>query len=452
MSYSEREQLKPSQMVALVDDNPQIREIYQLELEQAGFYCLVTESLAGLYDLINENNIDLILLDNFLKNESGIAAIPEIKKRAKNSRIIVLTRSSSPDNVVRAIKNGAYDFIGKNTSAKDVVSKLRKYPFPITTSEVNPTDPFANIGLLGKSRAMHDLSEDIIKIAKHDIDVIIVGETGTGKELIAKAIHRLSGKRSQIPMLTVNCAALTPALLESELFGSRKGAFTDAKEDRKGIFEAADGSTLFLDEIGELPLPLQGKLLRAIQEKEILPVGSTKPIKINARIVAATNRNLKREIAEGRFREDLYYRLSVVTLYTCPLRERTDDIEELADFFLNLMTSRYQSKHLQLTKSQLKVLKRYHWPGNVRELKNVIERSVLMSDKDLALRMDSQASEDKQINSEEMPLNYANYKVNCERTYLKKLMDVSKGNLAEASRISGLHRPSIYRMLKRLKN
>ena len=453
MDFAEKDNSRTSQTVVFVDDNADVRELYRLELQQAGFHCMLSASLSELYDLIEKESIDLILLDNYLKSESGIEAIPEIIRRAPSSRVIVLTRSSSPDNIVKAIKNGAYDFIAKSTSAKEVVSKLKQVQ-PSFKPIPDNLKPFSGIGLVGKSKPTLDLLEDIKKVAKYDIDILISGETGTGKELVAKAIHKLSGKRSKNPMLTVNCAALTPAILESELFGVRKGAFTDAKEDRKGIFEAADQSTLFLDEIGELPQTLQSKLLRAIQEKEILPVGSTRPIKINTRIIAATNRNLKKEISLGRFREDLFYRLSVVTLYTCPLRERTDDIEELAFFFFNTMTQRYKLQHLRLLKNHINILQQYHWPGNVRELKNVIERSVLMSDRKLGLRMDSETDntvENNVPNGPDMHLNYSDYKINCERTYLKNLMDISKGNLTEASRISGLHRPSIYRMLKRLR-
>ncbi|MFK7824072.1 MAG: sigma 54-interacting transcriptional regulator [Oligoflexales bacterium] len=279
--------------------------------------------------------------------------------------------------------------------------------------------------------------------------------TGTGKELVAKAVHMLSGKRSKKPMISVNCAAFSQSILEAELFGVRKGAFTDAKEDRKGIFEVADQSTLFLDEISDLPLNLQSKLLRAIQEQEIYPVGSTKPIKIDIRIIAATNSDLKSEIKNGRFRQDLYYRLSVLTLYTRPLRERKDDIKELSNFFLNKFSQNFKIQHLRFTDAQHKALQGYSWPGNVRELRNVIERSVLMSDDNLILKMEneedavSEFAHPKQINKS---LNYTDFKLKSEHAYLKMLMEASKENFAEAARISGLHRPSIYRMLKRVKD
>ena len=308
--------------------------------------------------------------------------------------------------------------------------------------------------MLGKSKIMESVFATVEKVAPTDATVIIIGESGTGKELVARAIHQLS-KRRNSTFEALNCAAIPETLLESELFGHKRGAFTDAKADRKGIFEVCSDGSLFLDEIGETPLGIQAKLLRVIQEKQITPLGSSKSMSINTRIIAATNRDLEDEVARGRFRDDLYFRLNVISVFLPPLRERPEDIDILVNAFIDRFNERYRRNVKHAGRDILARLELYGWPGNVRELQNAVERAVVLT-KDDELHIEDimqrklKPCSTAGASSQEFPtLCYLEAKEAFERVFLQKVLSAAKGSIAEAARLSGRYRSDIYRLMER---
>lgn len=313
---------------------------------------------------------------------------------------------------------------------------------------------FEDLKIVGCSGPMQSLCSKISKLNDIDSTVLILGESGTGKELFARAIQRNSNRREEA-FIAINCAALSETLLESELFGFRKGAFTDAKSNRKGYFETCSEGTLFLDEIGEMSPTTQAKILRVIQEKEFIPLGSCQPISINTRIIAATNRDLKKEMKEGRFRADLYYRIAVLTLIIPPVRKRKEDIPLLIKYFSNFYADKFHKKIKKPKQNVLVKASSYDWPGNVRELQNAVERAVVLSDEgnlsldDLLELSDDEKVADSPHQSEDLQLVYSIAKKHFEQRYIENLLFVSKGNIAEASRLSNQYRHSLYRLIKK---
>ncbi len=363
----------------VVDDERAIRDACREVAQSLGFSTSVADSAEHAYRLLDTQGIDVVLLDLKLPGAGGLEALRQIKARRPDAIVIVVTGYATVQSAVQAMKNGAYDFVTKPFSMDElkllldrVSSHLKlKTENRMLREKIKSKQGFGSI--IGRAPDMEKLYRIIAKAAHSSHPVLILGESGTGKELVARSIH-FSGPYRDKPFIPVDCGSLVPTLIESELFGYVKGAFTGAVQSKEGLLAIAEGGTVFLDEVGELPIDLQAKLLRAIQEKEIRPVGSTKQIPINVRILAATNRDLEQAVAQGTFRRDLYFRLNVLSLRIPPLRERRQDIPLLTAHFLERQ-ERTSGQRRTLADEALKVLLAYDWPGNVRELENCLERA-----------------------------------------------------------------------------
>ena len=379
--------------VLVVDDDSGIRRSLTRLLENSEHTtsqaCDGEQALA----LLQQEAVDLILLDIKMPRSNGLEVLKEIKKLDPKVPVVIMTAHGTTSTAIEAIKGGAYDYILKPFDIPALLDLVRKALEASAAMKhhvaVAPLDHAqeAPESLVGKSQAMQEVYKMIGRIAQSDITVLLEGESGTGKELVARAIYHHS-LRNQKPFLAVNCAAIPEALLESELFGHERGAFTDAKTLRIGKFEQCHGGTIFLDEIGDMSLPTQSKVLRVLQDKEFQRVGGTENIKVNVRVLAATHRDLLKGITEGKFRQDLYYRLNVLIIKLPPLRDRKADVPLLAHYFLNKFQP--AGRHFTLTAASLEKLKQYDWPGNVRELENVLKRAMVVSKKDVLIQGDFQ--------------------------------------------------------------
>lgn len=370
----------------VVDDEPNYLIILSELLSEEGFEVFTAENGVKALRIVQNTDLDLILTDMQMPHISGLELLKEVKKINRDIPVIMITAYGEVEKAVAAMQAGAFNYLTKPFKNDELIANINKAVehYSILTEnrrlrdEVKDRYSFAN--MIGKNKQMQNLYSMIEKVAPTQASVLITGESGTGKELVARAIHFLS-LREKKPFISVNCAALPANLLESELFGHEKGAFTGATALRKGRFELADNGTLFLDEIGELDLGLQSKLLRILQEKTFERVGGVTELRVDVRIVAATNKDLKEEVDQGKFREDLYYRLNVLQLNIPPLRERSDDIPLLATHFLNKFSAQLQRPNLEISPAAMRVLIGLPWEGNVRELENTIERaSILCSD------------------------------------------------------------------------
>ena len=363
----------------VVDDERAIREACREVAQSLGFNTSVAESAEHAFRVLEAQGVDVILLDLKLPGTGGLEALRQFKARRPDAVVIVVTGYATVQSAVQAMKNGAYDYVTKPFSMDElklllerVASHLKlKTENRMLREKIKSKQGFGSI--VGRAPEMEKLYRIIAKAAHSSHPVLILGESGTGKELVARSIH-FSGPYRDKPFIPVDCGSLVPTLIESELFGYVKGAFTGAAQSKQGLLAIAEGGTVFLDEVGELPVDLQAKLLRAIQEKEIRPVGGTKQIPINVRILAATNRDLEQAVAQGTFRRDLYFRLNVLSLRIPPLRERRQDIPLLAAHFLERQ-ARASGQERMLADDALKVMLAYDWPGNVRELENCLERA-----------------------------------------------------------------------------
>jgi two-component system response regulator HydG len=367
----------------IVDDERSVREVCREVSQSLGFNASVADSAEQAYRQLEAQNIDVILLDLKLPGAGGLEALHRIRERRPEAVIIVVTGYGTVQSAVQAMKNGAYDYMTKPFSMEElrlllerVSAHLRlKTENRMLCEKIKSKQGFGNI--VGRAPEMEKLYRIIAKAAHSTHPVLILGESGTGKEMVARSIH-FSGPFRDKPFIPVDCGSLVPTLIESELFGYVKGAFTGAVQSRDGLLAIAEGGTVFLDEVGELPVDLQAKLLRAIQEREIRPVGSTRRIAINVRILAATNRDLEQAVSQGTFRRDLYFRLNVLSLRIPPLRERRQDIPLLAAHFLERV-SRTSGQERTLSDESMRALLAYDWPGNVRELENCLERACALT-------------------------------------------------------------------------
>ena len=367
----------------IVDDDRAIRESCREVSQTLGFNTCAAESAEHAYRLLDAHNIDVVLLDLKLPGAGGLEALHQIRQARPDAVVIVVTGFGTVESAVQAMKNGAYDYVTKPFTLDElkllldrVATHLKlKTENRMLREKIKSKQGFGSI--VGRAPEMEKLYRIIAKAAYSTHPVLILGESGTGKEMVARAIH-FSGPFHDKPFIPVDCGSLVPTLIESELFGYVKGAFTGAAQAKDGLLAIAEGGTVFLDEVGELPVDLQAKLLRAIQEKEIRPVGSTKRVPINVRVLAATNRDLEQAVAQGTFRRDLYFRLNVLSLRIPPLRERRQDIPLLAGHFLERL-SRTSGQPRTLSDDALKVMLAYDWPGNVRELENCLERACALT-------------------------------------------------------------------------
>ncbi|NCO60707.1 MAG: hypothetical protein COZ70_04565 [Deltaproteobacteria bacterium CG_4_8_14_3_um_filter_51_11] len=373
--------------VLVVDDEKNMRHMLELMLGKAGYPSRSAADGMEALDLMDKTDFEFILCDLRMPRMDGMTFLMRAREKFPDKTYIMMSAYGTLETALEAMKKGAYDYISKPFKTDEVLLTLKKAEererlkaentmLRTRISEIEKKYSFNNI--IARSEVMARVFELVKTVADHDTTVLITGESGTGKELIAKAIHS-SGGRAKYPLVTVNCGGIPSGLMESELFGFKKGAFTDAVRDKPGLFEQANGGTLFLDEIGELPYPLQVKLLRVIQEREITPLGGSHAVKVDVRLLTATSRNLDIETAEGRFREDLYYRINVLRIHLPPLRERRGDIPLLAGYFISLFNAKLGKSIEGLSSETVPLLMEYQWPGNVRELENIMEKAVLLA-------------------------------------------------------------------------
>ncbi|HKO88599.1 MAG TPA: sigma 54-interacting transcriptional regulator [Burkholderiales bacterium] len=429
--------------VLVVDDDPDILKLLSLRLTTAGYATQAASSGEQALGAIAISRPDVVITDLKMGGMDGLALFEAIQRQMPTLPVIILTAYGTIPEAVEATKRGVFGFLPKPFDGKMLLDQVAQ---AVRTSAVgNGAGEKWRSELVTASPQMDALLHQAKLIAQSDASVLINGASGTGKELVARAIHRAS-KRSEAPFVAVNCAAIPENLLESELFGHRKGAFTGAVYDHKGLFQSAEGGTIFLDEIGDMPLNLQAKLLRALQEREVRPVGSAQAVPIDVRIVSATHRDLEASVKEGQFREDLYYRLNVVSLTIEPLSARREDIVPLAKHFLSTVSQRYNKDVKTFAPDAMEALISAPWPGNVRQLQNVIEQAVALATSPIipaALIQSALRSEPSGMT----PLDEA--KRAFERDYLIRILRITSGNVTQAARLARRNRTEFYKLLDR---
>ncbi len=435
----------------IVDDEEIVRQSLKAWFLEDGYEIDIAEDAEAALRLYEKNKYDLILLDIKMPGMSGMDLLIKLKEFDPDAIIILITAYASVSSAVKALKNGAYDYITKPIDP-DELSHLVKnalYQKILKDENIQLKTSIEEIikpdNLIGDSPKMKEVYSLIHTVSQTDTTVLILGESGTGKELVAKAIH-LNSKRKYFPLVTVNCGALPESILESELFGHEKGAFTGAHYKRKGKFEMANGGTIFLDEIGTISQKVQIELLRVIETKEFMRVGGSETIKSDFRIIAATNENLQNLVNSGQFREDLFYRLNVFNIQLPPLRERGDDILLLADYFLNKFSNAMNKKISSFDKEAIKFMQDYYWPGNVRELENAIERAVVVSHKnkitldDLPFRV-IQNAKDEPITERSLEA--------IEKKHIEKILQDNNWNISKSAEELQIDRVTLYNKIKK---
>lgn len=445
--------------ILIVDDEPSIREFLEVLLTKHGHQARSAESLAETRAALASSVPDLVITDFRLGRESGLDVVREVRALSLPPEVIVVTAYGTPASAVEAMRQGAYDYVTKPFDNDELLllveRAIEKRSLRAENRRLRTTALTSGV-FVGQSPAMQQVWAVVQKVAPTRATVLITGESGTGKEVVARAIH-LESPRAAHPFLPVNCGALAEGVLESELFGHVKGAFTGATSDRQGILVAAGEGTVLLDEVGELPLGTQVKLLRVLQERKVKPVGSSREVPFNARIVAATNRNLEAEVHAGRFREDLLFRLNVITIEVPPLRHRREDIAELAGFFLERIAIELSRPRLSLSSEAIEALRNYAFPGNVRQMQNIIERAATLSDSDeLALSTLPPLVQGTAVPLEAEPdlslptgFSLERHLDTIERRYLHEALRRSSGAKTKAAELLGLSFRSFrYRLAK----
>jgi two-component system nitrogen regulation response regulator NtrX len=441
--------------ILVVDDEPGIRETLCGVLADEGFACRAVSSGEECLEDLAEHACDVVLLDVWLPGLDGLDTLTRIRELAPEGRpeVVIISGHGTIETAVRATKLGAFDFLEKPLTIDKVLvvvknaMQQRKLALEVERLRDGGKDRWR---IIGESVPMKALRQQLSLMASTNGRVLVYGESGTGKELVARAIHEIS-PRSREPFVILNCAAIPEDLIESELFGHRKGSFAGAQDDKVGKLEKADGGTLFLDEVGDMSLKTQAKVLRSLDEQRFEPVGAEQSMQVDVRVVAATNKNLEEEIERGNFREDLFYRLNVIPFYVPPLRDRVEDIPLLADHFLAEFTSAYGRKPKELAPDAYRALADYSWPGNVRELRNLMERLVIMYPQ-------------PRIEARHIPLNQGRrsdrtldrfsslqeVREAAEREYILKKLEETQGNVTRTAELLGLERSNLYRKMKAL--
>ncbi len=452
--------MPPKTRALVIDDEKQALDELKVLLTSEDYLVDIAQSpLKGL-EMYRDRFYDFVLLDLQMQEKNGLEVLEEIKRMDRYAVVVIVTTYDKAERAAETIRKGASDYVVKPllpSKLREVLGRLsneisirRAYMQQLAEISANRLDK-----IYAKSSVMHRIFEKIQTIARADSTVLITGESGTGKELVARAIHKLS-TRSNHPFIPINCSAFQETLLESELFGYEQGAFTDARSAKKGLFLSANGGTFFFDEIGDMSLSLQAKLLRVLEDRKVRPLGSNTEFKVDIRVLSATNKNLSEEIEKGRFRNDLFFRLNVVELNIPPLRERKDDILFLADHFLDEFNSRFNKKILGFKPEAEKAMLQYDWPGNVRELKNLVERTVLLGSENGYIHLSNFPPELQSLSKDNRVINELNYNKAKDKVlwdfhndYFSYLLRKNRGNVSRSAFEAGIDRSSLQRLLKK---
>tara|TARA_R110000850_G_scaffold277068_1_gene422097 strand:- start:7422 stop:8750 length:1329 start_codon:yes stop_codon:yes gene_type:complete len=435
--------------ILIVDDDYDLLEVLQRNLTALNYHSYKAQSVTEAIDILINSRIDLLITDLQMPGINGMELVKYVSEHKPHIPILVITGYPSVDGAVDAMRSGAVDYLVKPFTKDELVNAIKKsilktpQTIDVPRQKKQKAQPVMYAGMVGNSKQLKQLTELIERVKNNRATVLIQGESGTGKELVARAIH-YKGAFAANPFVAVNCGAIPENLLEAELFGYEKGAFTGAETSRDGFFQAAEGGTIFLDEMGTASPAVQTGLLRVLQEKEVRRVGSQKTTRVNLRVIAATNSDLKQQIQKGTFREDLYYRLNVVTIHTTPLRERKEDIYPLAERFIKKYTAEYGKPKLVITDKVKEILLRYNWPGNVRELENTLQHAIIMCDDQLEVaHLPEHLKYPKPVsNAGLVSLRES------EKAYIQKVLAAVDNNKTKAAEILGIDRKTLRQKLK----
>jgi two-component system, NtrC family, response regulator AtoC len=447
--------------ILVADDDASIRSLLKQLLSDEGYSVVEATTGTEVVEKVKETNPDLVIMDVRMPELDGIEALSKLKVSSPKTSVLIMTAFGSSNNAIRAMELGAFDYITKPFELDKISHTVKRViEYRDLTSEVQVLrDEISSLvqteRIVGNSPAMQEVYKIVGKVAKADATVLITGESGTGKELVAEALHYNSNRRSG-PIVKVSCAALPETLLEAELFGHEKGSFTGAMTQRRGRFEMADKGTIFLDEIGEMSLPTQTKLLRVLQERKIERIGSSLPIKVDIRIICATNKDLQRQVEQQKFRDDLYYRLNVINIHMPPLRDRKEDIPALVEHFLAKHRYSATAQPAAISEEALKRLMEYDWPGNVRELENVVERAVVLSRGQIITSRelpfgDHDAGDHEDDSGDEVSVEKSFFKKSVaqfEKDLIMKALRDANGNRSKAAEMLGIYRRLLYAKIK----
>lgn len=439
--------------VLVIDDVEKLRTLLARLIKAEGFEVIEAGDCKTALLKLEQHEITAVLSDVKLPDGNGVDLIHKIKARSPLTEIILMTAYGNIQDGVQAMKNGAFDYLVKGDENEKIIPLLHRAVEKaqlhkrVEHLEEQLKDRHSFVGMTGKSKSILAAIELAKKVAETDTTVLLTGETGTGKEVFAQAIHH-AGKRNTKPFVAINCSAFSKDLLESEMFGHKAGAFTGATKDKKGLFEEANQGTIFLDEIGEMAIDLQAKLLRVLESGEFIRVGDSKVSRVNVRIIAATNRELEKRIEEGNFRQDLFYRLSVFQIKLPALRERLTDIEPLAKYFVNLFSQKTNKKIRSVSAEFAEALKQHQWPGNIRELKNIIERSVILAGSD-ELTVDTLPLEMRHVSGSSTAKTLSAFDLaSAEKLHIQKVMNYTNGNKTETAKLLNIALTTLYRKLE----
>ena len=436
----------------IVDDDRNLLELMRMRLESANYDVTAAADEAEAREAVKTAVFDLAVIDLQLVHQDGISLMEELRQVNPAMPSIILTAHGSIETAVEAMRRGAYTYLTKPFDARELLLHIeRALENGRLSSEVSRLkdllgERYGFDNIIARSGAMQRVLETVSHIAPTDSTVYIHGESGTGKELVARAIH-LAGQRRDQPFVAINCAALPETLLESELFGHEKGSFTGAIKSSRGLFVQAQGGTIFLDEIGDMPLTIQAKFLRVLQERQFHPVGADRPVDVDVRVIVATNKDLEEGVKQGTFRDDLYYRIHVIPLLLPPLRERKDDIPILVSHFLKKYGAQMGRKVKGLTPAAMQRLMVHDWPGNVRELENTVEYAVAMTREDVIA--EDLILPSKSVSAEQTIKPLKEAKDAFEKTYLSRLLEIARGNVSSAANLAGKYRADFYVLLKK---
>jgi len=440
--------ISKKERILVVDDSPVTLEMIERNLKSQGYNVFTAAGTYQASDILESTPIDLVITDLKMPKIDGLDLVKHVRQNYKDTEVMMITGYATIEGAVQAIKSGAEEYLTKPftdeelfSAVKRTLDKLRMRTIKSTKPELNP---FIRYGLIGESLGMQTVYEAIAKVATSNANVLITGESGTGKELVARAIHYTS-PRASAPFVPVNCGGIPESLLESELFGYVKGAFTGAFETRAGFFQTAEGGTIFLDEISETSMAMQVKLLRVLEDKEVCMVGDTRTTKLNVRILAATNKDLRTLVKKNKFREDLFFRVNVINISIPPLRERGDDIFLLVDNFTKKFAKDSGKKSVRFSDKALEVLKNYNWPGNARELENIIQRLVVMTDKNVIDVTDMPSLMRFSVAGKD---DFKGTLAEVEYKYIQKVLASAGNNKTKAAAILGIDRKTLREKLK----